>query len=43
MANLNLKGEGDKSMLGKQRPCSGVRNGALRDPCDMAKAELPES
>jgi len=24
MANLNLKGEGDKSMLGKQWPCSGV-------------------
>jgi hypothetical protein len=43
MAYLDLKGEGDKSMLGKQRPCPGVWSGALRDPRDMAKARLPES
>jgi len=24
------------------RPCPGVRDGALRDPRDMAKAGLPE-
>ena len=24
-------------MPGKQRPCPGVRDEALRDPCDMAK------
>jgi len=38
MAYLDLKGEGDNSMPGKQRPCSGVWSGALRDPRDMAKA-----
>ena len=27
----------------KQRSCLGVKSDALRDPCDMAKAELPES
>jgi hypothetical protein len=26
-----------------RRLCSGVRNGAPGDPCDMVKAELPES
>jgi len=30
-------------MLGKRRSGSGVRAEASRDPCDMAKAELPES
>ena len=42
MAYLDPKGEGNNSMPGKQRSCSGVRNDALRDPCDMAKARLPE-
>jgi putative transposase len=41
MAYLDPKGEGDNSMPGKQRPCPGVRNGALRDPRDMAEAGLP--
>jgi hypothetical protein len=43
MAYLEPKGKGDNSMPGKQRPCPGVRDGALRDPRDMAKARLPES
>jgi hypothetical protein len=43
MAYLDPKGEGDESMPGKQRPCPGVRGGALRDPRDMAKAGLPEA
>jgi hypothetical protein len=34
---------GDKSMPGNQWPGSGVRDGALGDPRDMAKAGLPES
>jgi hypothetical protein len=34
---------GDESMPGNQRPGPGVRDGALGDPRDMAKAELPES
>jgi Transposase DDE domain len=42
MAYLDPKGEGDNSMPGKQRPCPGVWNGALRDPRNMAKAGLPE-
>jgi hypothetical protein len=43
MANLDPKGEGDKSMPEKQRSRSGIRSGALRDPRDMAKAALLES
>jgi hypothetical protein len=43
MAYLDPKGDGDKSMPGKQRSCSGVGGDALRDPRDMAKAGLPES
>ena len=43
MAYLDPKGEGDKSMPGKRRPCPGVRDGAPGDPRDMAKAGLPES
>ena len=43
MAYLDLKGEGDNSMPGNRRPCSGVRGGAPGDPRDMAKAGLPES
>jgi hypothetical protein len=43
MAYLEPKGEGDNSMPGKQRPCPGAWNGALRDPRNMAKAALPES
>jgi hypothetical protein len=27
----------------KQRPCPGMRNGALRDPSDTVKAKLPKS
>src|SRR5215471_9176113 len=42
MAYLELKGEGDRSMPGNRRPGPGVRDGASRDPRDMAKAELPE-
>lgn len=43
MAYLDPKGEGNNSMPLKQRPCSGVGGGALRDPRDRAKAGLPES
>jgi hypothetical protein len=42
MPYLDPKGEGNNSMAGKQRPCPGVWNGALRDPRDMVKAGLPE-
>lgn len=38
MADLEPKGEGDSSLLGKQRSAPGVGVDALRDPCDMAKA-----
>jgi hypothetical protein len=30
-------------MPGKRQSCSGVRGEVSRDPCDMAKAELPEA
>ncbi len=43
MAYPDPKGERNNSMLGKQRSCLGVKGDALRDPCDMAKAGLPES
>ena len=43
VAYLDPKGEGDNSMPVKQRSCSGMRSGALRDPRDMAKAALPDS
>ena len=43
MAYLEPKGEGDSSMPLTRRPCSGVGGGASWDPCDMAKAGLPES
>ena len=43
MAYLEPKGEGDKSMPENQRPGPGVRDGALGDPLDMAKAGLPEA
>ena len=42
MAYQDAKGEGDNSMPGNQRPCPGIRDGALGDPRDMAKAILPE-
>jgi hypothetical protein len=42
MAYLDPKGEGDKSMPGKQCSCPGARGEALRDPRDMAKAGLPD-
>ena len=38
MAHLDPKGEGDKSMPGKQQSCPGVRGEVLRDPRDMVKA-----
>jgi hypothetical protein len=38
MAYLDPKGEGDQSMPANQRPGPGVRDGALGDPRDMAKA-----
>ena len=34
---------GDQSMPGKQRPRSGVRAGALRDPRNTVRAGLPEA
>jgi len=41
MAYPDPKGDGDKSMPGKRRSGSGVRDDAPRDPRDMAKAGLP--
>jgi hypothetical protein len=38
MAYLDPKGEGNSSMPGKQRSCSGVWNEALRGPRDMANS-----
>jgi hypothetical protein len=38
MADLNLKGEGDRSTPGNRQPGSGVWDGVPGDPCDMAKA-----
>jgi len=32
------KGNGDSSMAGNRRPCPGVWNGVLGDPCDMANS-----
>ena len=43
MAYLDPKGEGDQSMPANQRPGPGVRDDALGDPRDKAKAGLPES
>ncbi|HET8590179.1 MAG TPA: DDE-type integrase/transposase/recombinase [Nakamurella sp.] len=43
LAYLDPKGEGDRSLPGNQRPGPDVRDGALRDPRDMAKAGLPEA
>jgi hypothetical protein len=43
MADLDPKGEGDKSMPGNQRPGPRRGNGALGDPCDKAKAGLFEA
>src|SRR4051794_35708429 len=43
MADLEPKGEGDKSMPENQWPGPGVGGGALGDPRDMAKAGLPEA
>ena len=43
MADLDPKGEGDRSMPENQRPGSDVRDGALGGPRDMAKAGLPEA
>ena len=43
MAYPDPKGERNNSMPAKRRSCPGVRGEASRDPCDMAKAGLPES
>jgi hypothetical protein len=43
MAYPQPKGEGERSMPANQRPGPDVRDGALGDPRDMAKAGLPES
>jgi hypothetical protein len=42
MADLASKEKGDNSMPANQRPRPGVWGGALGDPRDTAKAELPE-
>jgi hypothetical protein len=39
---LRAKAQGDKSMSEKQGTWEGVYDVALRDPCDMVKATLPE-
>src|SRR5262249_2965996 len=39
---LRAKAGGDKSMSEKQGTWEGVYDVALRDPCDMVKATLPE-
>ena len=43
MAYLDPKGDGDSSMPEKRRSRPDVRNDVPRDPCDMAKAGLPEA
>jgi hypothetical protein len=43
MAYPDPKGERNSSMPGKRQSCSGVRGEVSRDPCDMAKAGLPEA
>ncbi len=43
MADLDPKGKGDNSMPGNHRSCLDVRNGAVGDPRDMAKAGLLEA
>src|SRR5713101_2865112 len=40
--DLTAKAGGDKSMSEKQGTWEGVYGVALRDPCDMVKAQLPE-
>jgi hypothetical protein len=40
--HLKAKARGDKSMSEKQGTREGVYGVALRDPCDMVKATLPE-
>ena len=42
MAYLDPKGNGERSMPVKQRPCPGTRSGALRDPSETVKARLPK-
>ena len=39
---LKAKAQGNKSMSEKQGTWEGVYDVALRDPCDMVKATLPE-
>ena len=43
MAYPDPEGERNNRMSGKRRSCPGVRGEASRDPCDMAKAGLPEA
>jgi DDE_Tnp_1-associated len=42
MAHLEPKGKGNSSMPGNRRSGPGVWDDAPGDPCDMAKARLPE-
>ncbi len=42
MAYLDLKSDGNNRMPGKGRSGSGVGADASRDPCDKAKAGLPD-
>jgi hypothetical protein len=42
MTYLKAKAQGNKSMSEKQGTWEGVYDVALRDPCDMVKATLPE-
>ncbi len=43
MAYLDSQEEGDRSMPGNWRPCSGVGGGASGDPRDTVKTGLSES
>ena len=43
LAYLDAKARGDKSMPRKRRPLGGVQGVAPQDPCDTAKAELPDA
>ena len=40
---LKAKAGGENSMSEKQETLEGVYGAVLQDPCDMAKATLPES
>ena len=43
LVDLNAKAGGEKSMPEKREPLEDAEGAVPQDPCDTAKAELPES